>query len=120
MDEDGFVFVTGRIQELIIKGGENIAPREVDEVLLEYESVLEAAASPVPCDNYGQKVEAGIRLKPGRYVSEDEISAHCVARLGKFKSPDIIHIVEDLPKGPSGKVQRLKLFDLVHGNTKQS
>ncbi|MGB1960976.1 MAG: AMP-binding protein [Candidatus Puniceispirillaceae bacterium] len=116
MDEDGFVFVTGRIKELIIKGGENIAPREVDEVLLEHEAVLEAAAFAVPCANYGQRVEAGIRLKPGREVSEDDLAAYCVARLGKFKSPDIIHVLEDLPKGPSGKVQRLKLFDLVHGD----
>ena len=116
MDEDGFVFVTGRIKELIIKGGENIAPREVDEVLLEHEAVLEAAAFAVPCANYGQRVEAGIRLKPGREASEDDLAAHCVARLGKFKSPDIIHVLEDLPKGPSGKVQRLKLFDLVHGD----
>ncbi len=116
IDEDGFVFVTGRIKELIIKGGENIAPREVDEVLLEHEAVLEAAAFAVPCVNYGQSVEAGIRLKPGHDVSEVELAAHCVARLGKFKSPDVIHVLRDLPKGPSGKVQRLKLFDLVHGN----
>jgi acyl-CoA synthetase (AMP-forming)/AMP-acid ligase II len=116
IDEDGFVFVTGRIKELIIKGGENIAPREVDEVLLEHEAVLEAAAFAVPCVSYGQSVEAGIRLKPGRDVSEVELAAHCVARLGKFKSPDVIHVLQDLPKGPSGKVQRLKLFDLVHGN----
>ena len=116
IDEDGFVFVTGRIKELIIKGGENIAPREIDEVLLEHEAVLEAAAFAVPCVNYGQSVEAGIRLKPGHDVSEVELAAHCVARLGKFKSPDVIHVLKDLPKGPSGKVQRLKLFDLVHGN----
>ncbi len=120
MDEDGFVFVTGRIKELIIKGGENIAPREVDEVLLEDEAVLEAAAFAVPCDNYGQRVEAGIRLKPGRHVSLDELTAYCVARLGKFKSPDVIHILDDLPKGPSGKVQRLKLFEMVHGNASQT
>ena len=117
IDEDGFVFVTGRIKELIIKGGENIAPREIDEVLLEHEAVLEAAAFAVPCVNYGQSVEAGIRLKPGHDVSEVELAAHCVARLGKFKSPDVIHVLRDLPKGPSGKVQRLKLFDLVHGNS---
>lgn len=114
MDTDGFVFVTGRIKELIIKGGENIAPREVDEVLLEHDAILEAAAFAVPCDNYGQRVEAGIRFKPGRMVSDAELVAHCLARLGKFKAPDKIHVLDDLPKGPSGKVQRLKLFDLVH------
>ena len=115
MDEDGFVFVTGRIKELIIKGGENIAPREVDEVLLEHDAVLEAAAFAVACNNYGQRVEAGVRLKPDRTATTDELVAHCVARLGKFKSPDMVHVLDDLPKGPSGKVQRLKLFDMVYG-----
>ncbi len=115
MDEDGFVFVTGRIKELIIKGGENIAPREVDEVLLEHEAVLEAAAFAVACDTYGQRVEVGIRLKGECSVSDAELHAHCVARLGKFKSPDRIHVLDDLPKGPSGKVQRLKLAELVLG-----
>ena len=116
MDEDGFVFVTGRIKELIIKGGENIAPREVDEVLLEHDDILEAAAFAVPCDNYGQRVEACIRFKPHRQCAEDALLAHCVARLGKFKAPDRIHVLDDLPKGPSGKVQRLKLFAMVHGD----
>ena len=115
MDGDGFVFVTGRIKELIIKGGENIAPREVDEVLLEHEDILEAAAFAVPCTNYGQRVEACIRYKPGRATSEEELLTHCVARLGKFKAPDRVHVLEDLPKGPSGKVQRLKLHDMVYG-----
>ena len=115
MDEDGFVFVTGRIKELIIKGGENIAPREVDEVLLEHADILEAAAFAVPCDNYGQRVEACIRYKPGRNATESDLLAHCVSRLGKFKSPDRVHVLEDLPKGPSGKVQRLKLHDMVYG-----
>ncbi|MEC7093275.1 MAG: AMP-dependent synthetase, partial [Pseudomonadota bacterium] len=116
MDEDGFVFVTGRIKELIIKGGENIAPREVDEVLLEHDDILEAAAFAVPCDNYGQRVEACIRFKPEQSCGEDALLAHCVSRLGKFKSPDRIHVLDDLPKGPSGKVQRLKLFAMVHGD----
>ena len=115
MDEDGFVFVTGRIKELIIKGGENIAPREVDEVLLEHDDILEAAAFAVPCTNSGQRVEACIRYKPGRSVSEDDLLTHCVARLGKFKAPDRVHVLDDLPKGPSGKVQRLKLHGMVYG-----
>ncbi len=114
MDDDGYVFVTGRMKELIIKGGENIAPREIDETLLEHDCVLEAAAFAVPCENYGQRVEACIRLKPGMHAAADSLIQHCKDRLGKFKSPDNIHIVDDLPKGPSGKVQRLKLHDLVY------
>ena len=113
MDEDGFVFVTGRIKELIIKGGENIAPREIDEVLMEHEAVLEAAAFAVACDTYGQRVEAGVRFKDGISATGEELHEHCVARIGRFKSPDRIHVLSDLPKGPSGKVQRLKLAKIV-------
>ena len=113
MDEDGFVFVTGRIKELIIKGGENIAPREVDEALLSHNAVLEAAAFARPCDNYGQTVEACVMLKSSAPLDLDELMAHCHDKLGKFKSPDKIHILPELPKGPSGKVQRLKLLSLV-------
>ena len=117
MDEDGFVFVTGRIKELIIKGGENIAPREVDEVLLEHDTILEAAAFAVPCEQYGQRVEACIRHKPDRVADEATLLAHCVSRLGKFKAPERIHVLDDLPKGPSGKVQRLKLYGLVYDDS---
>ena len=117
MDDDGYVFVTGRIKELIIKGGENIAPREIDEVLLEHDVILEAAAFAVPCENYGQRVEACIRFKPGKAADVSTLLDHCQDRLGKFKCPDNIHILDDLPKGPSGKVQRLKLFGLVYQET---
>ena len=75
----------------------------------------EAAAFAVPCDQYGQRVEACIRFKPGRSADVEDLLAHCVAHLGKFKSPDHLHVLDDLPKGPSGKVQRLKLYSMVHG-----
>ncbi|MDA9929799.1 AMP-binding protein [Alphaproteobacteria bacterium] len=117
MDEEGYVFVSGRIKELIIKGGENIAPREIDEALLEHDSVLEAAAFAVGCDQYGQRVEAGIRYKPGATASIGDLRQHCIERLGKFKAPDMIHVLDDLPKGPSGKIQRIKLFDIIYGQS---
>ncbi len=115
MDDDGFVFVTGRIKELIIKGGENIAPREVDEVLLEHEAVLEAAAFAVPCDQLGQRVESCVAFQPGRSATEAELLAHSAAQLGQFKAPDRVHFLDELPKGPSGKIQRLQLYSLVYG-----
>ncbi len=114
MDEEGFIYVSGRIKELIIKGGENIAPREIDEALLDHPSVLEAAAFAVPCENYGERVEACIRFKDEANIALDVLKAHCISKLGKFKSPDEIHIMDDLPKGPSGKVQRLKLYGLIY------
>ena len=117
MDESGYVFVTGRLKELIIKGGENIAPREIDEALLAQPTVLEAAAFARPCPDYGQRVEACVALKPGTVCSEAELIAGCIARVGRFKAPERVHILDSLPKGPSGKIQRLKLLALVDGGT---
>ncbi|MEP5154317.1 AMP-binding protein [Planktotalea sp.] len=113
LDEDGYVFVTGRLKELIIKGGENIAPREIDEVLYSEPDIIEAAAFARPCQSYGETVEAAVSVKPGSSVSEAALIDLCQQRLGKFKSPDCIHFLPELPKGPSGKIQRLKLVDLI-------
>jgi len=111
MDEDGFVFVTGRIKELIIKGGENIAPREIDEALLKHPAVLEAAAVGIPDPSYGQEILACVVLKPGADCTVESLSAFATQELGKYKTPKTIRFVSELPKGPSGKVQRLKLLD---------
>ena len=115
MDDDGYVFVTGRLKELIIKGGENIAPREIDEALYEHPDVVEAAAFARPCPHYGERVEAAVRLRETSSASTDELLALCEKRVGKFKSPDQVHILDELPKGPSGKIQRLYLNELIYG-----
>lgn len=112
-DSDGFFFITGRIKELIIKGGENIAPREIDEVLLRHPDVLDAAAVGVPDPHYGQEIMACIVLRPGCLPSESNVRAFCETHLGRFKTPRLLHFVSDLPRGPSGKVQRLKLPEFV-------
>ena len=113
MDADGYVFVTGRLKELIIKGGENIAPREIDEALYSHPDVIEAAAFARPCASYGQRIEAGVMLSPGSTLTENELIALCHEKIGAFKSPDRIHVLPELPKGPSGKIQRKKLFEMV-------
>jgi acyl-CoA synthetase (AMP-forming)/AMP-acid ligase II len=113
LDADGYLYVTGRRKELIIKGGENIAPREIDEALLLHADVLEAAAFAVPSVNYGQCVEAAVRLTEDGTVTEAELLELCRAQVGPFKAPDRVHILADLPKGPSGKVQRMQLAEMV-------
>ena len=115
MDSDGYVFVTGRLKELIIKGGENIAPREVDEALYAHPDVVEAAAFARPCAAYGERIEAAVRLRAGAAVRPDDLIALCRDRLGAFKTPDAVHLMAELPKGPSGKIQRLKLAELLPG-----
>jgi len=113
IDSDGYVFVTGRLKELIIKGGENIAPREVDEALYCHPDVVEAAAFARPCASYGERVEAAVKLREGATVGAGDLIALCTQKLGKFKCPDVVHILEDLPKGPSGKIQRLRLAQMT-------
>jgi long-chain acyl-CoA synthetase len=112
-DADGYYFITGRLKELIIKGGENIAPREIDEAVLRHPAVLECAAVGVPDPHYGQEILACVVLKPGSSCAEDELRAHCERELGRYKSPRFLRFVAELPKGASGKVQRLKLLDPV-------
>ena len=111
-DSDGFFFITGRIKELIIKGGENIAPREIDEVLLRHPGVLDAAAVGVPDPHYGQDILVCVIAREGHLVTDAILREHCTSLLGRFKTPRYFCMVHELPRGPSGKVQRLKLPDL--------
>ena len=115
MDADGYVFVTGRRKELIVKGGENIAPREIDDALYADPAVAEAAAFARACPVYGQRVEACVVLRRPGARSESELAEFCAREVGKFKAPERIHFLDELPKGPSGKIQRLKLAELVYG-----
>jgi acyl-CoA synthetase (AMP-forming)/AMP-acid ligase II len=114
MDQDGYVYVTGRLKELIIKGGENIAPREVDEALYSHPDVIEAAAFAKKCDIYGETVEAAVMLSQESTLTELELLEICINRVGKFKCPDRVYVLPELPKGPSGKIQRNKVAKLVH------
>ncbi|MFK7902737.1 MAG: AMP-binding protein [Nitratireductor sp.] len=113
MDEDGYIFVTGRLKELIIKGGENIAPREIDEALYSHPDVVEAAAFSVVCSRYGESVEAAVRLSEGSKIDAELLQEICLQKLGSFKRPDKVHIMGELPKGPSGKIQRAKISSLI-------
>ena len=110
-DRDGYFYVVGRSKELIIKGGVNIAPRQIDDVLESHPAVLEAAAVGVPDHYLGEDLVAFVVLRSGVACNEGELLSFCESRLGHFKTPTRIYFATDLPKGPSGKVQRLRLRD---------
>jgi len=110
-DADGYYTITGRLKELIIKGGENIAPREIDEVLLRHPAVLEAAAVGIPDAAYGQDILACVVVREGAKLDEGELRAFCQSELGRYKTPKAFRFLAELPKGPSGKIQRLKLAE---------
>jgi len=109
-DDEGFFFITGRKKELIIKGGENISPREIDDILYKHNSVLEACTFGIKDDNYGEEILAYVYLKDNLVASEKELFDLCTTALGEYKTPSqILFVDEPLPKGPSGKIQRLKI-----------
>jgi len=112
-DADGYFYITGRAKELIIKGGENIAPREIDEALLRHPAVLEAAAVGVPDPAYGQEIVAYVVMREAARCDDAALRAHCLRELGRYKTPKEFRFIAELPRGPSGKVQRLKLLDHV-------
>ena len=108
-DKNGYFFVTGRLKELIIKGGENIAPREIDDALYANQDVVEAAAFAVPCVTYGERVQAAVTLRDGATTTAAKLIEECIKKLGEFKAPEHIFILDELPKGPSGKIQRAQI-----------
>ena len=118
MDEDGFIRVSGRTKDLIIRGGQNIAPLEIDEILLKHPDVLDAAAVGVPDRIYGEEIVCYVVAKPG--LTEAAVTAHCRASLPAPKVPKQVFIVAELPKSDRGKVLRDKLKDDWHERMKVS
>jgi acyl-CoA synthetase (AMP-forming)/AMP-acid ligase II len=109
-DSDGYLRLTGRIKELINRGGEKISPTEIDAVLLSDPAVAEAASFAVPDPIYGEEIQAAV--VPQANVTAAELQAYCRSRLSDFKVPKVIHFVKELPKDSTGKVERLRLTDL--------
>jgi long-chain acyl-CoA synthetase len=104
VDDDGYLFLVDRKKELIIRGGYNVYPREVEEVLYEHPEVLEAAVVGVPHDRLGEEVAALVVARPGAAPDPDELRAWAKERLAAYKYPRVVLVVDDLPRGPSGKI----------------
>lgn len=109
VDRDGYYFITDRKKDIIIKGGENISPREVEEVIMTHPAVCEAAVVGVTDSVYGEQIRAFVVAKPGMQVTSRELNDHCCARLKQFKTPKDFTFVEALPKNLVGKVLRREL-----------
>jgi acyl-CoA synthetase (AMP-forming)/AMP-acid ligase II len=107
IDEDGYLSLTGRIKELINRGGEKISPLEIDDVLLRHPAVSEALAFAVPHKTLGEEVHAAVVLRSE--ATEAELRAHCQAMLAEFKVPRKVYILSELPRGATGKLQRINM-----------
>ena len=108
-DTEGFYFIVDRKSDMIIRGGENIYPREIDEVLYQHPAVSAAAVVGVPDDLYGEEVAGFVVLRDGGEASERELIEFCKARLADYKCPKTIRFVKDIPKGPTGKLLKREL-----------
>ena len=109
MDEDGFYFIVDRAKDLVIRGGYNVYPREIEEVLYAHPGILEAAVIGKPDERLGEEVVAVVALRPGNEVSADEVIAYCRERLAAYKYPREVRFMDELPKGPSGKILKAAL-----------
>jgi acyl carrier protein len=109
LDNDNYLFISGRVKEIINRGGEKISPREIDEVMLEHPAIAQAVACSVPDQTLGEDVIAVLVRHAGTAVSERELREFAAARLAPFKVPRRVIFVDDIPKGNTGKIQRIGL-----------
>jgi fatty-acyl-CoA synthase len=109
MDAEGYVVITGRIKDMIIRGGENIYPKEIEEYLRTHPSVSDVAVYGIPSRKYGEEVGAAVKLRPGSQATAEELRAYCEGNISKFKIPRYLHFVDSFPMTASGKIQKFVL-----------
>jgi acyl-CoA synthetase (AMP-forming)/AMP-acid ligase II len=109
MDADGFVTLIDRAKDMLISGGENVYPKEIEDVVYQLDAVAECAVFGIPDDKWGEVPAAFIQLKPGATLAEAEVVARCEQRLARLKRPRLIRFVDGFPKTPIGKIQKTLL-----------
>jgi fatty-acyl-CoA synthase len=113
MDEDGYVNIVGRIKDLIIRGGENISPREVEEYLYTHPAIAEVQVIGVPSERYGEEVMAWVQLRPGATASDEELAAFCRGQIATFKIPRYWKRVDAFPMTVTGKIQKFRMREIA-------
>jgi fatty-acyl-CoA synthase len=113
MDEEGYVNVTGRLKDMIIRGGENIYPREIEEFLYQHEKVMDVQVVGVPSLKYGEETAAFIKLRQGQEATEEEIKEFCEGKIARYKIPKYVLFVEEYPMTASGKIQKYVLREMA-------
>ncbi len=113
MDENGYCKITGRIKNMIIRGGENIYPREIEEFLYTHPKISDVQVYGVPDRKYGEQVMAAVKLKPGIEMTEEEVKEFCRGRIANYKMPKYVRFVDSFPMTASGKIQKFKLREMA-------
>lgn len=112
MDEDGYIHISGRIKDLIIRGGENISPKEIEDFLYTYKGVMDAQVIGVPSKKYGEEVMAWIKPKEGVTLTEEELHDFCKGRIAHYKVPRYWKFVEEFPMTISGKIRKVEMREI--------
>ena len=113
MDEDGYLHISGRIKDLIIRGGENISPKEIEDFLYTYKGVIDAQVIGVPSEKYGEEIMAWIKPKEGVTITEEEIRAFCKDRIAHYKVPKYWKFVSEFPMTISGKIRKVEMREIA-------
>jgi long-chain acyl-CoA synthetase len=113
-DAEGFFYLVDRKNDMIIRAGENIYPREIDELLYTHPAVQDAATIGIPHNLYGEEVRSCVVIKPGFAISEQELIDYCLGHLADYKCPKSIVFLEEIPKGPTGKLLKRELRQMQH------
>ncbi|MFT4596704.1 MAG: fatty-acyl-CoA synthase, partial [Paracrocinitomix sp.] len=109
MDDDGYVNIVGRIKDMIIRGGENVYPREIEEFLYTHPAIADAQVIGVPDLKYGEEIMAWVQLAEGQSVTDDDIKAFCKGKIAHFKIPRYISFVNDFPMTVTGKIRKAEM-----------
>jgi acyl-CoA synthetase (AMP-forming)/AMP-acid ligase II len=109
MDDEGYISITGRLKEIINRGGEKVSPREVDEILMDHAAVAQVVCFGMPHPKLGEEVAAVVVLREGQQVTERELQAFVSSRAAEYKVPKKILFMDEIPKGATGKLQRIGL-----------
>jgi fatty-acyl-CoA synthase len=109
MDDDGYVAIVGRIKDMVIRGGENIYPREVEEYLYRHPAISDVQVIGVPDERYGEELMAWVTLKPGESLTIEELRAFCDGQLAHYKIPRHLHVCDEFPVTVTGKVRKVEM-----------
>jgi fatty-acyl-CoA synthase len=113
MDDEGYVNIVGRIKDMIIRGGENVYPREIEEFLYTHPDIVDVQVIGVPDERYGEEIMAWVKLHDGATLSVDDVRAFCAGKIAHFKVPRYVHITDEFPMTVTGKIQKYRMRELA-------
>jgi fatty-acyl-CoA synthase len=112
MDEEGYVNIVGRIKDMVIRGGENVYPREIEEFLYSHPKISDVQVIGVPDAKYGEEIMAWVKLKEGEEMEEDEVKVYCKGQIAHYKIPRYIKFTEDFPMTVTGKIRKVEMREV--------